>query len=183
MELQLLPELDFCSHGENDHFEHLSILKGLVSLNWIQTTVVRGFVWHFHLWLPSQGAGTAKGWPRLLSSEVLSINSELCLWLLTGDGLPLTSCNSLIPESQLCCFWLLLADEEIYVNLIFFSLWLPKILVFVIFIGNYDQLQPFFPPMGIGFHSSRKSEMICRLLNLRLCLTYNFYGQQEWIRS
>ena len=33
MGLKLLPELDFCGHNKSDHFEHLSILKGLVSLN------------------------------------------------------------------------------------------------------------------------------------------------------
>lgn len=33
MGLKFLPELDFCGHNKSDHFEHLSILKGLVSLN------------------------------------------------------------------------------------------------------------------------------------------------------
>ena len=117
-------------------FWAFSILKGLVNLNWIRTTVVPGFIWHFHQWLLSQGAGTAKWWSRLLSFEALSIHLELCPGLLTVDGLPFTSCHSLIPEFQLCCFWLLLADEQIYVDLIFFSPWLPKILVFVIFNGS-----------------------------------------------
>lgn len=56
--------------------------------------------------------------------------------LRTGDGLPLTAGRPLIPEFQLCYVWLLLADEEMYMDFIFFSLWLPKILVFVIFVGN-----------------------------------------------
>lgn len=43
MGLKLLPELDFCSHNKSDHFEHLSIFKGLVNLDWIKTPVVSGF--------------------------------------------------------------------------------------------------------------------------------------------
>lgn len=86
-------------------------------------------------------ASLPRGWhsqwmARLLSSEALFVSSELYLGFLTVDGLPLTSCHRLIPGFQLYCFGLLLPDEEIYVDLIFFSLWVPKILVSVMFIGN-----------------------------------------------
>lgn len=61
-----------------------------------------------------------------------------------ADDLTLTSCHPLISEFQLCWCWLLLDDEEIYVDLIFFILLLPQILVFVISIGNYTNLIIFF---------------------------------------
>lgn len=113
--------------------------------------MARGFFDIFICGFLLKGAATAKGWPKLLSSEALSIDSEPCLGLLTGDDLLLTFCHSLIPESQLCCFWLLYADEKIYVDLIFFSLWLPKILVFVIAQGTMINYSLFFFFFGCRF--------------------------------
>lgn len=155
MELPLLPELDFCGHGEIDHFEQREV--NLVNLSWIRFTAVLGFVGLFHLWV--QGAGSAEGWWPGFS------HLKLCpRWLWALPGAP----NSGWPASHILPSF----DPRVPVVLVLaFTCWWRDLCGFNFLYSlaakdfgvsnihrELDQLGLFYFFLGIGFHSSGKSE-------------------------